>query len=501
MANRGEIAVRILRACREAGLGSVAVYSQADTSALHVRLADHAVAIGPARASESYLSVRAIIDAARAAGADAVHPGYGFLSESPELAAACADAGLTFVGPPADVIERMGSKIAARATAERAGVPVVPGQVPLTQDLPGLLAAARAVGYPLLVKPAAGGGGIGMKRVAAERDLEAAALQARREAQAAFGDDTLFVERLVSPARHVEFQVLADAHGDVVHLFERECSVQRRHQKVIEESPSTALTPSLRATMGAAACALAREAGYRNAGTVEFLVEGTGDQARFFFLEMNTRLQVEHPVTELVTGIDLVRAQLRIAAGEPLPWRQEAITQRGHAIEARVYAEDPARGFLPQSGPLLLYREPSGPGIRVDSGVCEGQTVSVHYDPLLAKLIASGDTREAARRRALLALRAYPVLGIATNVALLTAILEHPAFLRGEVDTAFLDREAEALVGACSAAGDSDLITGLSDVVGQALDAEAAGAAQAAVGSPRGKTAPDPWTSLGPWRV
>jgi acetyl/propionyl-CoA carboxylase alpha subunit len=345
-------------------------------------------------------------------------------------------------------MERMGSKIAARQLAQEAGVPVVPGGTPADQGDDALAAAAQAVGYPILLKPSGGGGGIGMKVVREASSLREAAAQARREARAAFGDETLYVERLIERPRHVEFQVLADHHGGLVHVFERECSVQRRHQKVIEETPSIAVTPSLRARMGEAAVAVARAAGYQNAGTIEFLLEGTGDRAAFYFLEMNTRLQVEHPVTEQVTGLDLVRAQLAIAAGEPLPWAQETLTQRGHAIEARVYAEDPARDDMPQAGPLLLYREPSMPGIRVDTGVAEGGRVTVHYDPLLAKVIGSAETREAARRRVIAALRSFPVLGIHTNVPLLIAILEHPRFISGDLDTHLVDHERTALLAA-----------------------------------------------------
>jgi len=445
IANRGEIAVRVIRACRELAIPSVAVYSDADARALHVSLADRAVRIGPASPAESYLSIAAIVNAARQTGADAIHPGYGFLSENAAFAAACAEAGITFIGPPAAVIERLGSKIAARAIAQKAGVPVVPGETPADQSNGAVAASALNVGFPVLLKPSAGGGGIGMKTIREERALAAGIEQARREAAAAFGDGTLYIERLIERPRHVEFQVLADDHGNVIHLFERECSVQRRHQKVVEETPSTAVTPKLRQRMGDAAVALARAAGYRNAGTVEFLVEGTGDAASFYFLEVNTRLQVEHPVTERVTGIDLVHAQMGIARGEPLPWTQASLTQRGHAIEVRVYAEDPSSNDLPQAGPLLLYREPSMPGVRIDSGVIEGGEISVHYDPLVAKLIADGETRDIARRRAVEALRNYPILGIRTNVAFLIELLEHPRFIGGDIDTRFLDVEGEGI--------------------------------------------------------
>jgi len=489
IANRGEIAVRVIRACGELGIESVAVYSDADAQALHVASADRAIRIGPAPPSESYLAIDAIIDAARRSGADAIHPGYGFLSENPRFAAACAEAGITFIGPPADVIERMGSKIAARQIAQRAGVPIVPGATPSDQSDGVIADAARAIGFPVLLKPSEGGGGIGMKVVRDEASLVPAIAQARREARAAFGTGTLYVERLVERPRHVEIQVLADHHGQVVHLFERECSIQRRHQKVVEETPSVALTPALRQRMGDAAVAVARAAGYRNAGTVEFLLEGSGDGARFYFLEMNTRLQVEHPVTEQVTGVDLVCAQIAVAAGERLPWTQAQLSQRGHAIEVRVYAEDPARDDLPQAGRLLLYREPVMPGIRVDSGVVEGGEISVHYDPMVAKLIAWGETREAARRRAILALRHYPILGIRTNVSFLLALLEHPRFVSGELDTRFLDSEGESLRASLNGDAPPEALA-----VAQAAEEAVRSNAQPAA------RADDPWSALRDWR-
>jgi acetyl/propionyl-CoA carboxylase alpha subunit len=375
---------------------------------------------------------------------------------------------------------------------QEAGVPVVPGETPADQEGASLAAAAERVGFPLLIKPSAGGGGIGMKVVREREALADAVAQGRREAQAAFGDGTLYVERLVERPRHIEVQVFADGRGQVVHLFERECSMQRRHQKVIEESPSPALAPAVRARIGDAAVAAARAAGYRNAGTVEFLLEGDGEDARFYFLEMNTRLQVEHPVTEMVTGVDLVQAQLRVAAGEPLPWTPASLSQRGHAIECRIYAEDPMQGFLPQAGALLLYREPQGPGIRVDSGVVEGGEIPVHYDPMVAKLIVYGDTREAARRRAVDALLRYYVLGVRTNIAFLIALLEHPRFIDAGIDTGFLDREIEAI---------RERLDG--NVPAAALAAVAAhrpargGSAAASDGA---STADDPFLSLGGWR-
>ena len=446
IANRGEIAVRIIRACRELGIETVAVYSDADAQAPHVLAADVAAHLGGPSPGDSYLNVERLLSAAHAHQADAIHPGYGFLSERAHFARACRDAGIVFVGPPPEAIERMGSKIGARQLMQAAGVPVVPGETPADQSDASLEAAAARIGFPALIKPSAGGGGIGMKALRVASDVPPAVEQARREAVAAFGDGTLYIERLVERPRHVEIQVFADAHGNTLHVFERECSVQRRHQKVIEESPCPVLTPAVRQQMGDAAVAAARAVGYVNAGTVEFLLEGSGDEARFFFLEMNTRLQVEHPVTELVAGVDLVRAQLLVAGGEPLPWSQDSLSQRGHAIECRIYAEDPAQAFMPQAGPLLMYREPRGPGVRVDAGVREGGEVSVYYDPMLAKLIVSAETREAAIGRAIDALRQYIVLGIRTNIPFLLGILQHPAFKAGAVDTSFLDRERGSLL-------------------------------------------------------
>ena len=446
IANRGEIARRIIRACRELGIETVAVYSDADAASPHVADADCAVRIGPPPARESYLNIDAILDAARSTNADAIHPGYGFLSERAPFARAVEEAGLIFVGPPASALEKMGSKVGARALMTAAKVPVVPGETPSEQTDAALLAAATRVGFPVLIKPAAGGGGIGMKIVRQAGEMPDALAAARREAKASFGNDTLYVERLIERPRHVEIQVFADNHGHTVHLFERECSAQRRHQKVIEESPCAALSAAVRTRMGAAAVAAAEAVGYRNAGTCEFLLEGDGDSAHFYFLEMNTRLQVEHPVTECVVGVDLVHAQLRVAAGEPLPFSQQKLSQRGHAIECRIYAEDPAQGFIPQAGPLLLYREPQGPGIRVDSGVTKGSNVSVHYDPMLAKLIVHAATREEARARAITALRDYAILGIRTNIPFLLQLLDHQQFVNASIDTGFIDRELSNLI-------------------------------------------------------
>ncbi len=494
IANRGEIAVRVIRACRELGLQSVAVCSDADRSAQHARLADAVAVIGPAPSRESYLHVERVIDAARTHGADAVHPGYGFLSENAVFAAACADAGLTFIGPPADVIAAMGSKIGAREVMQRAGVPVVPGETPADQSQAGLLAAARSIGLPVLIKASAGGGGKGMRAVHLDEDLVEAIAAARREAEYAFGDGTLYVERLIARPRHVEFQVFGDAHEHVVHVFERECSAQRRHQKVLEESPSPALTPRLRERMGAAAILAARASRYQNAGTVEFLVDGEGDAAAFYFLEMNTRLQVEHPVTEAVTGRDLVHAQILVAQGAPLPWTQAELSQRGHAMECRVYAEDPDNGFLPQAGPLLRYREPVAPGIRVDSGVVAGDDITVHYDPMIAKVIASAETRSATIARMRAALREFVVLGVRTNIGYLDRVLAHPAFEAGDIDTHFLEREQAAL-----ADGEDHEAAALASAL--AVHARAAGPSANTNSGGAEAADTDPWARIDGWRA
>ena len=486
IANRGEIAVRIIRACAEMGIESVAVYSAADAKAPHVAAADHAVAIGPAPARDSYLSVPKLLDAARSSGANAIHPGYGFLSENAAFARACAGAGLIFVGPPADVIAQMGSKIEARRLMSAAGVPVVPGETPDDQSDRGIRNALERIGLPALVKASAGGGGKGMRRVLEAGAIDESIQAARREAAAAFGDGTLYVERLVAHPRHVEVQIVADDHGHVIHLFERDCSTQRRHQKVIEESPSPALTPGLRARITEAAVAAARAAHYRNAGTIEFLVDVA--DGSFYFLEMNTRLQVEHPVTEQVTGRDLVRAQLLVANGEPLPWTQQEVSQRGHAIEARIYAEDPAQGFLPQAGRLTRYREPRRPGVRVDSGVVEGGEVPIHYDPMIAKVIATAETRDLAIARLSAALRELEIAGIKTNRSFLLKILESDAFRDGAIDTAFLDREGGAIAQSSGDSRQSSVVSRQSSVE-SAIHPQSAIDPQSAIHNPQY----DPW--------
>ncbi|HEY0606970.1 MAG TPA: acetyl-CoA carboxylase biotin carboxylase subunit [Herpetosiphonaceae bacterium] len=438
IANRGEIAVRLIRACQELGIRTVAVYSEADRQALHVRLADEAYLIGPAPAAESYLRADKIVAVARECGAEAVHPGYGFLSERAHFAQACAEAGVVFIGPPVDAIERMGSKIESKRLAIAHDVPVVPGYDGADQASATLQAEAERIGYPLLIKASAGGGGKGMRSVHEAAEFVAALEGAKREAKAAFGDDAVLLEKLILRPRHVEIQVLADAHGNTIYLGERECSIQRRHQKIVEESPSVALTPELRARMGAAAVRVAEAVGYRNAGTVEFMLDEDG---QFYFLEMNTRLQVEHPVTELVTGLDLVHLQLAVAAGEPLPLTQSDVSLRGHAIEVRIYAEDPVT-MLPSVGRVALFAPPEGPGIRNDAGLATGDEVSVNYDPMLAKLIVSAPTRAAAIQRLSRALDDFAVLGITSNIPLLQAIAEHPAFAEGATTTDFLQTHA-----------------------------------------------------------
>ncbi|MGC5342322.1 biotin carboxylase N-terminal domain-containing protein [Streptomyces sp. DT171] len=445
VANRGEIAVRVIRTLRELGVRSVAVFSDADAGARHVREADTAVRIGPAPASMSYLSVPALLEAARRSGAQAVHPGYGFLAENAGFATACADAGLVFIGPPASAISLMGDKIRAKETVAAAGVPVVPGSSGSGLTDAQLVDAARRIGMPVLLKPSAGGGGKGMRLVRDETLLADEIAAARREATASFGDDTLLVERWIDRPRHIEIQVLADAHGHVVHLGERECSLQRRHQKIIEEAPSVLLDGATRAAMGEAAVQAARSCGYVGAGTVEFIVPGA-DPAAYCFMEMNTRLQVEHPVTELITGLDLVEWQLRVASGERLPYEQRDITLTGHAVEARICAEDPARGFLPSGGTVLALREPRGDGVRTDSGLSEGAEVGSLYDPMLSKVIAYGPDRSTALRRLRAALADTVILGVPTNAGFLRRLLAHPAVESGALDTGLVEREADGLI-------------------------------------------------------
>jgi acetyl-CoA carboxylase biotin carboxylase subunit len=436
IANRGEIAVRVVRACHEMGIAAVAVYSDVDRGSLHVQLADKAYPIGPAPSRESYLSIEKILDVARRAGCDALHPGYGFLAENADLARACAAAGITFIGPSAEAMERLGSKTAARHVATEAGVPMVPGTLDPIVDFSHARSVANEIGFPLLLKAVAGGGGKGMRVVEREANLESSWRNAGSEAANAFGDGRLYMEKYLHSPRHIEIQLLADGEGGCVYLGERECSVQRRHQKVIEEAPSPVVDEALRQEMGRAAVRLARAAGYQNAGTAEFLVD---EESRFYFLEVNTRLQVEHPVTEAVTSLDLVKLQIRIAAGEPLPIRQEDVVIRGHAMECRIYAEDPDNHFFPSPGKILSLRLPEGPGIRNDVGVTAGWTVPGDYDPILGKLIAWGADREEAVMRLARALEEYSVVGIKTNLGLFRRLLRDPEFLRGAIHTRWLD--------------------------------------------------------------
>ncbi len=483
IANRGEIAVRVAQGLRELGIAPLAVYSEPDRAAPHVSAADEAHPLEGATAAETYLRGDRIIEIARQCGADAVHPGYGFLSENAAFAQACSDAGLCFIGPKPQTIRAMGDKVRAKALMREAGVPVVPGVESAAEDRAQLEADAAAIGYPVLVKAAAGGGGKGMRVVGEPAALRAAVEAAQREAGAAFGDRRVFLEKYVARARHVEFQILGDEHGAVVHLFERECSIQRRHQKIIEEAPAPGLAPAIRDEMGAAAVRAAQAISYTNAGTVEFMVDDAG---AFYFLEVNTRLQVEHPVTELTTRRDLVHAQVRAACGEPLPFRQEDLTQEGHAIECRVCAEDPSRDFLPSTGTIHVYVPPAGPGIRVDSGVTEGSTVTVHYDPMLAKLVVWGETRPAAIARMRHALDSFVVLGVTTNIGFLRSVLDHPAFTAGVLSTRFL--EEHAIATTAGVAPEAMIVAALESGVTTPPAVVAAGAIT-------------PWSSGGAWRI
>ena len=491
IANRGEIAVRVARTARALGIRTIAVFSEADRDAPHTRACDEAWPIGPAPAAESYLVAERILEVARKSGAEAVHPGYGFLSENAGFAAACEAAGVVFVGPPASAIEAMGSKAGAKALMERAGVPLVPGYHGDDQSAGRLAAAAEEIGFPVLLKASAGGGGKGMRVVTAAGELAVAIDGAKREGKASFGDDRLIVEKYLQQPRHVEVQVFADRHGNTVHLFERDCSAQRRHQKILEEAPAPDLPAGTREAMGKAAVAAAEAVGYVGAGTVEFILDASGS---FHFMEMNTRLQVEHPVTELVTGLDLVALQLRVAAGEPLPFAQGDLGITGHAAEVRLYAEDPSRDFLPQTGRLVHLRLPEGEGIRVDSGIEQGGAVSVHYDPMIAKVIAYGPDRPAALARLAAALGRTEVVGVTTNAAFLKALVEHPEVTAGPIDTGFVGREIDALAPPPGAPGPGVLaVAGLAEMLRLA---EAARTAAAATGDPH-----SPWARADAWRL
>jgi len=496
IANRGEIACRVARTARRMGIRTVAVYSDADADALHVAVCDEAYRLGPPPPRESYLDGKAIIAIAKRAGAEAIHPGYGFLSENEGFAAACARAGMVFIGPPPAAIAAMGSKSAAKNIMGKAGVPLVPGYHGDDQDPKQLAREAAAIGFPVLIKATAGGGGKGMKVVERAADFAAALAAARREAKAGFGDDRVLIEKYLAAPRHIEIQVFADTHGNAVHLFERDCSVQRRHQKVLEEAPAPAMKAEHRRAMGEAAVACAKAIGYVGAGTVEFIAaESFARDGAFYFMEMNTRLQVEHPVTEMVTGEDLVEWQLRVAAGEPLPKRQDKLALCGHAIEARIYAEDPDRGFLPSIGTLAHVRAPvTGPSVRVDTGVRAGDKISPHYDPMLAKLIVHGEDRPAALRRLAEALAEYEIVGVATNVAFLQRVVAHEAFASGNVDTGLIARHQAALFAApAPASADTLLAATLAEI--RTLVALRAAAARAS-GDPH-----SPWHAVDPWWV
>jgi acetyl-CoA carboxylase biotin carboxylase subunit len=491
IANRGEIAVRIVRACRQLGVESVVVVSEADRGALVTSLADHVVEIGPAEAAKSYLDIDRILEAAKATASDAIHPGYGFLAENAEFARRVSEAGLIFIGPSAEVIEAMGVKTTAREHMEKAGVPVVPGaRLPEQVSAEELLTIGESVGYPLLAKAAAGGGGKGMRAVHEKGDLVASVEAARREALTAFADGTVYLERMLIEPRHVEVQILADAHGNVLHLGERDCSIQRRHQKVVEEAPAPGLDDALRERMHDAAVKAAAAVDYVGAGTVEMLLDRSGE---FYFLEMNTRLQVEHPVTELVWGVDLVQEQLRVADGHPLGFTQADLAPRGHAMEVRLYAEDPDVGFLPQTGKVGVFEAASGPGVRMDSGIAAGSEIGLYYDPLLAKLCAHGEDREQSRRRLLEAIRETVLLGVNTNQAYLARIVAQPAFTAGQVHTGFIEQHLEA---APSVAEDLDALL----VAAAAVYSGRVGRSQASGGEE--SAGPEPvWSALGSWRA
>ena len=488
IANRGEIAVRIMRTCREMGIETVAVYSEADSAAAHVLEADEAVLLGESEPLKSYLNIDRILDAAEKTNAGAIHPGYGFLAENPDFTARCEKSGITFIGPPSRVIRDLGNKTVARTIMEKAGVPVIPGMLTATTDTAPLCEEADRMGYPVLVKAASGGGGKGMRVVSGSEEMEEACLSATSEAEKAFGDGSLYLEKCLESPRHVEFQILADQQGNAVHLFERECSIQRRHQKIIEETPSPAMTASLRKAMGDAAVSAALASGYVNAGTVEFLLDRSG---RFYFLEVNTRLQVEHPITEMTTGIDLVRHQLEIATGNPLTLKQEDIVRRGHDIECRIYAEDPEANFFPSPGLIVVHREPSGPGIRNDCGVYEGFEVPMEYDPILSKLVVTAGTREAARMRMIRALESYVILGIRTTMPFLIDVLKSPEFAKGDTYTDFIERHFENWSQNME---DADLAR-IAYVVDELTSSGKPSAAVKETGWPT------PWETLGEWRM
>lgn len=490
VANRSEIAIRVINACRTLGIPSVAVYSDADVDAKHRWFADEAVHIGEATPRLSYLDIDKIIGAAQASGADAIHPGYGFLAENPNLPRRCAEAGITFIGPSPEAMLLMGNKVESRVEMARAGVPLVPGMTGSAKDLAVFEEAAAKAGYPVMIKAAAGGGGKGMRVVHRAEDLRDAVEGAQREALNAFNDDTVYLEKYISNPRHIEFQVIADSHGNCVHVFERECSIQRRHQKIIEETPSVALSPDLRARMGADAVKVAQAANYVSAGTVEFLLDDSGN---YYFLEMNTRIQVEHPVTEMVAGVDLVIEQIRVAAGEKLSEAFMHLSQRGHAIECRIYAEDGENNFMPSTGSILHYSEPVGPGIRVDSGVRLGSQVTIDYDPILAKLIVHAPTRQLAIEKMVRALNEYKILGVRTSKKFMIDCMRHEAFVAGKTYTSFIETHMK----------DRDIsVDGYRAVAAAAASVVSLTRTTATPGESGGRTAAaTPWETIGPWQI
>jgi len=492
IANRGEIAVRIIKGCRELGIATVAVYSEVDRKSLHVQAADEAVCIGPPPAVESYLDMERMVDTALQTGAEAIHPGYGFLAENAHFARLCEDKKIVFIGPKSRAMELVGDKIRSRQTMEKAGIPIIPGMKGIHEDEAAYLTEAGSIGYPVMIKASAGGGGKGMRVVHDEKDLLSALESGKREAKSAFGDESVYLEKYIEEPRHVEFQVLADNFGHTVHLFERECSIQRRHQKIIEESPSQALDPELRERMGETAKKVMQVSGYNNAGTVEFLLD---KNKNFYFLEVNARLQVEHPVTELITGVDLVHQQLKMASGEKLALRQEEMKQDGHAIECRIYAEDPMANFLPSPGRVLYLKEPSGPGIRLDGGIYSGWEVPIYYDPILAKLIVWAENRDQSCRRMLSALDDYVILGIRTTIDFLKEVIGHPSFRAGQTTTGFISQYFAGWEGREKAADVSKLA-----LLAAAFDSM--DRTYASAGLPGGKkTDFSPWQSLGKWSI
>jgi acetyl-CoA carboxylase biotin carboxylase subunit len=499
IANRGEIAVRIIRACREMGIPTVAVYSTVDRAALHTQMADEAVGIGPPPPLESYLKFDAIIAAAKKTNADAIHPGYGFLAENHNFAERCETEGIIFIGPDSRALKLVGDKLAARETMRLAGIPIIPGMMVRSAGLSDFIAQGEKIGYPVLLKASAGGGGKGMRVVTNPQELQEAVDAGMREAKSAFGDDTVYLEKYLEEPRHVEFQILGDRFGAAIHLCERECSIQRRHQKIIEETPSMALDESLRKMMGETAVKVAEAAGYSNAGTVEFLLD---KNKNFYFLEVNARIQVEHPITEMVTGVDLVKQQIRIAAGEPLALKQEDIKPRGHAIECRVYAEDPENNFLPSPGKILFVREPAGPGIRVDSALYSGMEVTPYYDPILSKVVVWAENREAARRKMVVALKDYTVLGIKTALGFLRAVLEHPQYIEARLSTGFIPRYFPDWKQTAGENLDAALVAVALDAVAfdaGALDMSGYESSGKKISPQRESTTP--WNTIGAWRI